>query len=308
MKIRKRHSMLFAIIFCVLCFANVSRAATPRVIVSGYKIKENEVTVGKEFTLEITLDNTSQRIIKNMQLSVLADGGEFVPVKDAGTAYIDQIDAESEKTISFAMKAIVGLEEKSYKVAVKMKYENTGGYEYSEEEILYIPVHLDARIDISQIIMDPPMECQLGDTVEIMGEVNNLGAGTVYNVRAGLAGESVDESNQFIGNIESGKSGTIDLLTNAVKVTTDGNVMNKIIVTYEDKEGNAFTEEKKISLVVRKPEYKNLEKVKDGNSASELIKILSRWLVVIVFLGVIVFYLYKRKKRKARLLEEFIEG
>jgi hypothetical protein len=47
----------------------------------------------------------------------------------------------------------------------------------------------------------------------------------------------VEEIETYIGNIESGKSGSIDILTNAVATTAASGDMSKVIVTYEDKEG-----------------------------------------------------------------------
>ena len=306
----KRWCIVLGIIVAGLLTGTKTMAATPRVMVSGYEIAEGKITTGKEFTLKLTLNNTSPKVVKNMLVSVLAENGEFIPVKNTGTVYVDQIDAESEKVVSFPMKAIGGLDEKSYKISIKIVYENTGGYEYREEETVFLPVHIDPRIEVTRILPDP-MECQLGDTVEFTGEVNNLSTGTIYNVRVAILGTGINETDAFLGNIETGKSAIIDLITNATKVSSDGqSVVCDVMVTYEDRDGNAFTEKKATSLVVRKPDYQNLEKVKvkEGYNLTAIMKIVGKGLLILALIGAIGTFFYRRKKRKEKLLEEFIES
>ena len=82
---------------------------------------------------------------------------------------------------------------------------------------------------------------KVGDEVEITAQVNNLGEGMLYNVNARVEGKHVEKQETYIGNIDTGKSGNVDLLAKAVMVT-DFEEMAKpedwIIVTYEDRNGN----------------------------------------------------------------------
>lgn len=297
---------IFICFSVLLCTATTVRAATPRVMVSDYKVKEEKVIAGEEFTLDITLKNTAQRAVKNLKLTVRAENGEMLPTQGAGTDYSEQIDADSEQTFSFRMKAINGLEEKAYKLSVKIEYENTGGWEYTVEETLFIPVSMNTRISLSDYSTEK-WEAQLGDTVELFASVNNLGAGTVYNVTARLIGDTLGEADHFIGNIESGKSGGIDILTRAVHVTDEDHTGNRIVVSYEDKEGNVYQEEMLFQFTVKKPEYKNLEKVKDGPDNSAVIRMAGRGLVLAATVCILIVLFYRRKKHKQKLLEEFME-
>ena len=45
--------------------------------------------------------------------------------------------------------------------------------------------------------------------VEISAAINNLGEGTLYNVSAMIEGDNLDRMMTYVGNIESGKSGTL---------------------------------------------------------------------------------------------------
>ena len=50
-------------------------AAEPKVMVTDYKIKENEVVAGGTFTLEVTIKNTADKKISNLKMAVASEGG-----------------------------------------------------------------------------------------------------------------------------------------------------------------------------------------------------------------------------------------
>lgn len=307
-----RYDILRTIAAVVCCFVLVLlmqmpfvQAATPRVMVSDYSIQEGSVTAGKDFTLTITLYNTSNKNVKNVKLSIGTESGEMLPVEGAGTAYVEQIDAESEKDITFKMKARDGLEEKAYKVTLKTEYENANGYEYTVEDSIFIPVSLDQRLSITDIFM-AEASVQIGDVVEISAVVNNLGAGQLYNVSAEVKGDNIQDASTYVGNIESGKSGTIDVLTKADIVTEGDHTKNYLIISYEDKEGNIFTKEIEIAVMVTKPIYENLEKVKEAADHSKTIKTVVTVVIIILVVAVVIYLLIKRQKRKQQILDEFI--
>lgn len=132
--------MFLGICLGVCLFSANVLAATPRVMVSDYQIKEERVIGGKEFTLKITLENTAAKAVKNVKLSLSTENGEILPADGAGTAYIAEIAANSKQDFSFKMKAVSGLEEKAYKISVKTEYESSGGMGYTVDEAIFLPV------------------------------------------------------------------------------------------------------------------------------------------------------------------------
>lgn len=301
----------FAVLVICLCLGVLSQvmplsAATPRVMVSDYTIKEGKVTAGKEFTLIVTLNNTSKKnTVKNLKLSLTSENGDLLPADGAGTAYVEQIDTDSETNLTFKMKARDGLEEKSYKLTLKTEYENTNGYEYSVEDGIFIPISLDQRLSVTDTFI-PEDSVQIGDVVEISAIVNNLGAGQLYNVAAEVKGDNIQETSTYVGNIESGKSGTVDVLTKADIVTEGQHTKNYLIITYENKEGKKFTQEQEIGVTVSKPIYENLEKVKEATDHSKTIRTVVTVIVVILVIAAFIYLSIKRRKRKQQILDEFI--
>ena len=282
----------------------VVEAGTPRVMISDYEIEEKEVIAGKEFTLKVTLNNTSGIWVKNLKLMISSENGELLPVEGAGTAYTSQIYAYSEETFTFKMKAAEGLEEKSYKLLLKTEYEGSYDTPYTVEETIFIPVKLEQRLSITDIYLQDS-DIELGDSVEISAVINNLGAGTLRNVTAKIKGDNLEETESYVGNIESGKSGTLDALTNANGVTSAAKSTNQIIISYEDKEGHVYEKTADIAVRVSEPIYENLEKVKTQKDYSQVKQIIL-WGVLILFIVVALIWLIVAKRNhKKRILEEF---
>lgn len=303
---RKIIWIMFVLIVSVMFIGNTTQAATPRLMVSNYSVKEGSVVGGEEFNLRITMENKSNRILKNIKVTISTEQGEFIPVDGAGTAYLESIDANSMEDISFKMKAINGLEEKSYKLGIKTEYEGSYGMEYSVEENLFLPVSLKQRVLLSDILSSD-MQVAIGDTVEISGSINNLGEGKLYNVRAELVGQNLAKASTYIGNIESGKAASMDLVTMATTVSDNVNWENNIKIIYEDKEGNVYEDEKHslCDVTVVAPIYDNMEKVKDTSVTSKIYSQAKMMVITIVFVVLVVAYFYNRKKKKQAILDEF---
>lgn len=296
---------VFCLCLGILAWAGTAEAAVPRVMVSDYSVKGGTVLAGKEFTLSITLKNTATKNVKNVKVTVASENGELLPAEGAGASYVAQLDAESETELTFQMMAVNGLAEKAYKLSVKTEYESTGGMEYTVDENIFIPVSLEQRLSVTDIFLVED-SVEIGDVVEISAVVNNLGAGSLYNVTAKVEGDNVQETDTYVGNIEPGKSGNVDILTKADIVTAGDHKKNRITVSYEDQEGNVYEKEVEIGVMVAEPIYENLEKVKEAADHSKAIKTAVTVIASIVVIVLVVWLMVKRKKRKQQILDEFI--
>ena len=300
----KRIYTLIVLVLLIFCNARNVEAATPRVMLDDYNVKEGQTVSGREFTLELTLKNYSAKQVKNLKVSISAENGEFIPVKGAGSEYIESIAAGETDKVTFNMKAIDGLEEKSYKVNVTTDYENTNGYEYKVEESIFLPVSLEQRLSVTDFFVDSNLSA-VGDTVEISASINNMGEGALYNVMVEVEGDNIEEQKSYVGTIEKGKSGNLDVLTKADVVTEGDHKDNKMVIKYENKAGETFTQEEVIDVSVNVPVYDNLEKVKEGNDNSLAWKAVIKIIIIILIIAIVGYALYRRRLRKQRILDEF---
>ncbi|MDE6434554.1 MAG: hypothetical protein K2L07_10030 [Lachnospiraceae bacterium] len=306
----KIYRWLLAVCFLVIAFTVPVKAAEPKVMVTDYKVKEDKITAGGEFELSVTIYNTAKKNVKNMKVAVLSEAGELLPAKGAGTAYIEQLNAETEETLVFQMAAANGLEEKSYKLMIKLNYEDNYGSPYAVEDAIYLPLQLEQRYSLTDLTIDGKFI--LGEELEITGMVNNLGKGTLYNVTVKTSGDNISEKESYIGNIEPGKSGSLDMIVEAKHLSDGTQRMNYITVIYEDEKGNKQEKQEKLEqlgpasdIAITAPVYENLEKVKEEKTDTKTGKITL--IVGIVFaLAVLIFWLsYRKWKRKKKILEEF---
>lgn len=300
--------LLAVCFFVTICTVRVE-AAEPKVMVTDYKVKEKEITAGGEFELSLTLYNTAKKNIKNMKVTVLSEAGELLPAKGAGTDYVEQLDAQTEETLTFQMKAAEGLEEKSYKLMVKLAYEDNYGSSYTVEDAIYLPIRLEQRYSLTGVVING--DFTLGEELEITGMVNNLGKGTLYNVTVKTSGENISEMESYIGNIEPGKSGNVDMLVTAQHLSEGTQRMNYITVVYEDSQGNKQEKQEKLEQLlnpdndITAPVYENLETVKEEEKNTGAGKLILGVGIVVIVIAMVSLLGYRKWKRKKRIREEF---
>ena len=302
---RKAYRFLIPVLIPILIMVlNVQRAqaATPRVMLSDYSIEEGEIVAGQPFTLHITLKNTAANSIRNLKLTISTEKGEFLPVDGAGTAYLEKLAGRSESEFTFAMQAVDGLTTQSYKLLLKSEYEGNDGSPYTVEESIFLPITLQQRCSVTDVFL-PDSDVELGETVEIGASVNNLGEEPLYNVTAGISGSNVAVADTYIGTIDAGKRGNVDLLTKASAISSGDK--NELTVSYEDRKGERHTVVQSIELKVAQPVYENLEKVKDDTHTGQGWMITSIVLGVLMITGGVVGLILQRRRRKKKLLEEF---
>lgn len=279
-------------------------AAEPKVMVTDYEVNPEMVNAGDTFSLTVTLHNTATKKVKNLKISLLSEDGSILPDTGAGTAYVQEIAADTKQNFDFDMRAVEGLQEKSYKLTVKLEYEDGNGMPYTVEDAIYIPIVLENRISITELFSTD--DVKIGEEAEIFAVINNLGDGTIHNVTAYIQGKSVETQSVYIGNIEPGKSSSVDILAEAKTVTTSGpDAVNTLTVIYEDSRGNTYEESKEVSVFVQSSTYENLEVLKEDKGTSGINKTIVILVVVAcLMVGLLVVKIVKLKKKK-KLLEDF---
>lgn len=294
--------MTVIVCLCMQPFAMTVQASQPKVMVVDCKIVQKEIIAGQTFDLAVTIKNTGSRYVDNLKISVTSDTGDIVPAEGAGNGFLEELPNGEESTFTFRLRAADGLAEKSYKLSVVNEYDDIWGNPYSATDVIYLPVKLEQRASITDLYVDD--DAVLGDSVEVIGSVNNMGAGMLYNVRVRVESNYLEENDTFIGNIDTGKSGSIDILTNASATTSETGELSNVVVTYEDKEGNETELTGKFKVTVNSPVYDNVEKIKDTTTKINKNIIIAVCIAVILIVALIAGTI-RRNKRKKRILEEF---
>lgn len=215
-------------------------SATPYVIVSSYNYGGGNVTAGQEFTLNLTIKNTSKLSVGNMTVTVSTPEA-FTLVNSSNTVYIESLGAGKTLTHSVRMMARASANPEPAVVGVNFDYQYVAdGNRHNVEraEQIAIPVSQPDRFQVEDLIL--PDQLWVGEEYDLEVKYANKGRSAVYNLSAVLQGEGLAEANQseMVGNVESGKSGTIDFF---LMTDMPGTLSGNVVVTYEDVNMNEKT-------------------------------------------------------------------
>lgn len=295
--------------------ASTGDGSVPRVIVTGFDTDPGTVKAGSNFKLVIHLKNTSKKTaVTNMLFDLqapasgtdeAAEAPAFLPVSGSSSIYLDKIPANGTKDISIDLNSRADLIQKPYSITMTMKYEDGNATQFEGESSLAIPVTQEARFEFSEIQIMP-------DTVAVYEEANitcnlyNLGRVKMYNVKAKFEGDAIEGEEQFIGNLESGATGTIDGIVTAVAESYDESNC-KLVLTYEDDSGKEYSVEQPFTMTITSEmEPADMEMMTDipEDTGSPVGLIVAVIVGVAAVAAVVTAVLLKRRKKKIQSSEE----
>lgn len=223
-------------------------AAAPNLIIDNYSYGGTSVQAGKTFDLSINFMNTSRALaVENIVMSLETAEGISI-ANSSNTFYFETLKPRHNITQNITLRATGKGENSSPTIGVNFRYEyidQNQRMEITRSETIAIPVTQPERFEITEPVLP---EMQAGMESVLSFPYVNKGKGTLYNVAVKIEGD-VDalQPVQNLGNFESGRSGTIDAI---FTTTHDGPTPFKIIVTYEDADGNEKKREYKYEPTV----------------------------------------------------------
>ncbi|TCS76207.1 hypothetical protein EDD59_12530 [Muricomes intestini] len=287
--------------------------SVPRVIVTGFNTDPGTVNAGGDFKLIVHLKNTSTKTaVSNMlfDLQAPSSGTEaateapaFLPSSGSSSIYLDSIPAGGTGDISIALNSRADLVQKPYSIAMSMKYEDGNAAQYESSSSLAIPVKQAARFELSDLEIAPE-SIAVGEEANITGSLYNTGRIKLYNVKVKFQGKGIDAKEVFIGNVDSGATGTIDGIVTGTKENA-GDQKFKMIVTYEDEAGKVSTTEKEFTLeITPQQEPVNMSQMTDAPVEKGFPVILLVIGLTAAAVVIAVIFIIRRKKKRIESVEE----
>lgn len=300
------------------------KASTPRVIVTGFETNPEVVHAGDSFMLTLHLKNTSTATsVNNMlfEFDAAVEGKDsettyesFLPTAGSNTIFVDKMAKNGTRDIQIEMEARSDLAQKPYAIDVNMSYEDEHVNAYTNKASVSIPVKQEARIDMSQPEVTPS-SIDVGSEANVMFSIYNLGKTKLYNVSVKTDSEFFSGGDCFVGNLDSGATGSVDMyLTGEAATTDDGTV--KLQITYEDETGAPTTVEKEISLFVTEPVYDDGmyddTAMPDGDTGNGMgiggkIAVVVVILIVAGVAGAVIVMKRKKKKEQQNLEDDIMD-
>lgn len=278
------------------------QTATPHIIISKYTYGGESVQAGKKFDLSIEFRNTSKSLaVENILMSVETEEGLTI-TNSSNTFFFENLGAGAVRSQKIPMKALNMDKSSSPSCTVSFTYEYVDGdqrLEKTAQERIAIPVtepdrfELEAPKDLTPAVA--------GQEYTLSVPYNNKGKGTVYNLEVYVEGDMTTLSpKQNLGNIDSGRSGSIDLILTPQET---GDHTFKAVIAWENTAG----EEVKKSFELTLPVQENIPAAPEGGEMmpmeEETPSIPWGWLAagLIVLAAAAFWWLRSRKKKKATL-------
>ena len=281
--------------------------------------KPGSVYAGETFTLTIHVKNTAvdtavTNVLFDMQA---AQEGEdktntysaFLPTSGSSSVYMEKIAPDTSADIEIEMTAKADLAQKPYVLDVNMKYDAATVFDLTDKASVSIPILQESRFDTS-IPEVVPDTVEVGSQSNVMLSIYNTGKTTLYNVQVKFIADSIEEASAFVGNLQSGNTGNVDVMLTGAAPTMDDGIV-KLEISDEDEAGNVTTAQKEITLFVTEPIMDDMmmgdmmggDMMMDGEEGGKprtgLIVAIVAAVIVVAAAGLIVFFKLRKKKRAA---------
>ena len=210
---------------------------TPIVILSKYNYGGSSVAAGSSTNLSFSFTNTSKKLkIENVMLTVTG-GTDLMLNGSTNTFYFDSVAAGGSKSVTVPMKAaqLISASAQEVQIAVTYEYVDQNARKSGNASLsLSVPLYQPDRFELSE--PKTAYTGYVGEETSLTIDYVNKGKSAINNVEATISGDiDTPTAYQRVGTIDGGKNGTIAF---AVTPQLEGENQVKIVITYEDSNGN----------------------------------------------------------------------
>lgn len=237
---------------------NANDRTKARLIVESYHTVPEQIYAGDEFELVLNMKNAStsvpaSNILFNLESEKVSDSAVFTTESGSSSMVVNNLGAGQSTEIRAKFTARAGVDQRSYSITVKEKYDSPDFKNAEESIVVDIPVKQYAKLSTSTIDVMPDT-MTVGSESNVMFGINNTGKVILYNVTASFASDSIKPADAYVGNIKPGETGNVDVMLTGIAPTADDGKV-KISISYEDENGVAAKPvEKELTLNVTEPE------------------------------------------------------
>lgn len=304
--------------------ANENERTKARIVVESFSTEPGEVYAGNAFALKVKMKNASSNVkASNIMFTFASEEVNSSPVftaEDGSTSVVvNELAPGATADLQLVFRPSPTAEQRAYTMTIKEQYDSPEFKNAKEEVKISIPVKQEPRLNTGTIEVMPD-SINVGSETNVMFSINNTGKVLLYNVMARFEGDSIQSTDAYVGNIKPGETGNVDaMITGTAPTMDDGKI--KIVISFEDENGNTTEVEKEMKLFVMEvmePDFGDMEAGNMGGidgmgGMEEEQTFLIKYKVLLIVSGVIlaviiaVVVVTVRKKKKAKLEEEGID-
>lgn len=288
-----------------------------RIIVDSFETEPATVFAGQDFILRVKMKNASDRISASNILFTLepesvSNSPVFTTVNGSNSAVVNNLAPGASAVLEMHYSSSPSAEQRSYTITITEQYDSPEFKNAKETVKFAVPIKQEARLNTGNIEV-MPNSIQVGGESNIMFDINNTGKVTLYNVTAIFEDDSIQKSENYIGNIKPGESGNVDAMIYGIAPTMDDGMIT-VKITYEDENGTVSSVDKELQLFVSEPmpmedpfmdDFMIMDEPVPEPTPMDKLKqhALPIGAAAVAVLGGIVFFI-RRKKKKAGMDDE----
>lgn len=233
---------------------NANDRTRARLIVDSFHTIPEEVYAGSDFELVLNMKNAStsvpaSNILFNLESEKVSDSAVFTTETGTSSLVVDALNPGQTTEVRAKFTAKAGVDQRSYAITIKEKYDSPEFKNAEESITVDIPVKQYAKLSTSNIEVMPD-NMSVGSESNVMFGINNTGKVVLYNVSVSFAADSIKPVDAYVGNIKPGETGNVDTMLTGIAPTADDGTI-KLTITYEDENGIAAEPvEKELTLMV----------------------------------------------------------
>lgn len=273
---------------------------TPIVILSKYNYGGSSVAAGSSTNVSFLFTNTSKTIkIENVMVTVTG-GQDLMLNGSTNTFYFESVAASGSKTVTVPMKAaqLISASAQDVKIDVTYEYVDQNARKSGNATLsLSVPLYQPDRFEMSEPTSS--YTGYVGEETSLTIDYVNKGKSAINNVEATISGDiDTPTAYQRVGTIDGGKNGTIAF---AVTPQLEGENQVKIVITYEDSNGN--TKERVFEATVEAMAYEPIDPVDPDEPIDPEPTSTFPWkyvIIALVVIAVIALIVLRIRKKKAK--------
>lgn len=273
---------------------------TPIVILSKYNYGGSSVAAGSSTNVSFSFTNTSKTIkIENVMVTVTG-GQDLMLNGSTNTFYFESVAASGSKTVTVPMKAaqLISASAQDVKIDVTYEYVDQNARKSGNATLsLSVPLYQPDRFEMSE--PTSAYTGYVGEETSLTIDYVNKGKSAINNVEATISGDiDTPTAYQRVGTIDGGKNGTIAF---AVTPQLEGENQVKIVITYEDSNGN--TKERVFEATVEAMAYEPIDPVDPDEPIDPEPTSTFPWkyvIIALVVIAVIALIVLRIRKKKAK--------
>ena len=285
-------------------------APVPNIIITGFDYGGKPVAANSEINLSLSFKNTGKKLAVENVVATVDSGADFTINGGMNTFYFEKIRAGQTKSVTLPLKVSPSITMSANTVSLSFTYEyvdNNVRKQGTANLKVSVPEYQPDKFKLDAPVV--PMDAAVGMETAITVNYVNKGKTAISNVAASVSGDIFTERpDQVIGNIESGKNGTIVF---AITPNNAGENSVKIEITYEDSNGDTKKREFDVKLNAIEfmppdmPETDPGDMMEPEDNTGKILG-LPKWVffVVLIIAAIAGLIVFKKKRKNAKIKKQ----